>query len=299
MKHVRLCFDVGGTYIKYGVFDDDDQWMARGKMKTPIDSLAGFFDTLAAKVSEVERDATIEGIGLSFPGFIDATKGIAIMAGALTPLHGCHVIKEFTARLKKPYPIWIENDAKCAALAELSSGHATHVQDFVLLTLGTGVGGALVHQRKILHGHGFKAGEFGMMVTDFQTSGFATLHDLASTRGLIEAYKRVKMIPTSEEILGETIMQQQDKDFETQQIVMQWARYVAIAVYNLAVTMNPEKILVGGGISQNPHLIPMIKQALKENPHWTDFQIPIETCRYHNDSGLLGALTLIKQGGKK
>ena len=120
-----------------------------------------------------------------------------------------------------------------------------------------------------------------MMITDFQASSFATLHDLASTRGLIAAYRRAKAIPESEEILGETIMQQRSSDPETQEILKQWARYVALAIYNLAVTMNPEKILID------------------ENPHWPDFQVPIETCRYYNDSGLLGALTLIQQGGKK
>ena len=94
-------------------------------------------------------------------------------------------------------------------------------------------------------------------------------------------------------------MAQWRKDPETQLVVRQWAHYVALAIYNLAVTINPEKILIGGGISQNTDLLPIINQAIKENPHWADFQVPIETCHYHNDSGLLGALTLIEQGGKK
>lgn len=299
MTDVRLCFDVGGTYIKFGVFTEKNQWLDRGKIKTPSNTRDEFFAALAAKIQEVEQAHVIEAIGLSFPGFIDSVNGRAIMAGALAPLHGCAVVQELQQRLTKPYPIWIENDAKCAALAELSTGNATDVQDFVMITLGTGIGGALVHQRQLIHGNGFRAGEFGMMITDFQASSFATLHDLASTRGLIAAYRRAKAIPESEEILGETIMQQRSSDPETQEILKQWARYVALAIYNLAITMNPEKILIGGGISQNPDLLAIIKQAINENPHWPDFQVPIETCRYYNDSGLLGALTLIQQGGKK
>ena len=88
----------------------------------------------------------------------------------MAPLHGCAVVQELQQRLNKSYPIWIENDAKCAALAELSTGNAADVQDFVMITLGTGIGGALVHQRQLIHGHGFRAGEFGMMITDFQAS---------------------------------------------------------------------------------------------------------------------------------
>jgi len=89
MTDVRLCFDVGGTYIKFGVFTEKNQWLDRGKIKTPSNTRDEFFAALAAKIQEVEQAHVIEGIGLSFPGFIDSVNGRAIMAGALAPLHGC------------------------------------------------------------------------------------------------------------------------------------------------------------------------------------------------------------------
>lgn len=296
MEKGELCFDVGGTYIKYGVFDRKGQWLERGKFPTPNETMDDFFAALVTKITEVEEKIIVTGIGLSFPGFIDPTSGVAIMAGALTPLHGCNILQELQQRLPTHYPIWIENDANCAALAELAFGNAKEVQDFVLLTLGTGIGGALIQDRKIIHGAGFRAGEFGMMITDFQTSSFKTLHDLASTRGLIDAYRREKQIPAEQPILGEKIMEEWQEP-ETQRIITHWADYVALAVYNLAVTMNPEKILIGGGISTEPRLLPLIQEALNKNPHWPDFSVPIETCLYQNDSGLLGARYLIEQGG--
>ncbi|MEB6062316.1 ROK family protein [Enterococcus gallinarum] len=297
METVRLCFDVGGTYIKYGVFDLKGQWLDRGKVPTPNETVDAFFTALVTKINEIEQKKTIAEIGLSFPGFIDTTSGVAIMAGALTPLHGCNVLQELQQRLSIHYPVWIENDANCAALAELDSGNAKELKDFVLLTLGTGIGGALIQDRKIIHGARYRAGEFGMMITDFQTSSFKTLHDLASTRGLIDAYRQKKYLLPEQQILGEQIMQEWSEP-ETQRIITDWADYVALAVYNLAVTMNPEKILIGGGISTEPRLIPLILKALRKNPYWADFSVPVETCFYQNDSGLLGARYLIEQGGK-
>lgn len=85
MTDVRLCFDVGGTYIKFGFFTEKNQWLDRGKIKTPSNTRDEFFATLAAKIKEVEQVHVIEGIGLSFPGFIDSVNGRAIMAGALAP----------------------------------------------------------------------------------------------------------------------------------------------------------------------------------------------------------------------
>lgn len=297
METVRLCFDVGGTYIKYGVFDLKGQWLDRGKVPTPSETVDAFFTALVTKINEIEQKKTIAEIGLSFPGFIDTTSGVAIMAGALTPLHGCNVLQELQQRLSIHYPVWIENDANCAALAELASGNAKELKDFVLLTLGTGIGGALIQDRKIIHGARYRAGEFGMMITDFQTSSFKTLHDLASTRGLIDAYRQKKYLLPEQQILGEQIMQEWSEP-ETQRIITDWADYVALTVYNLAVTMNPEKILIGGGISTEPRLIPLILKALRKNPYWADFSVPVETCLYQNDSGLLGARYLIEQGGK-
>ncbi len=67
MTDVRLCFDVGGTYIKFGVFTEKNQWLDRGKIKTPSNTRDEFFAALAAKIQEVEQAHVIEAIGLSFP----------------------------------------------------------------------------------------------------------------------------------------------------------------------------------------------------------------------------------------
>ncbi|MEG0294221.1 ROK family protein [Enterococcus sp.] len=293
---MRLCLDVGGTYIKYGLFNTAGQWEIQGKVTTQRQSIDDFFDPICQLIAEIEKTYQITAIGLSFPGFINQKTGEAVYSGAIAPLHGKNICHELSQRLVKTYPIFIENDANCAALAEMYSGNAQETESFVLLTLGTGVGGAIIVDGQVLSGAHFRGGEFGMMVTDFQQNGYRSLHELASTSALMTEYRRVK---------GDSFIQEEAIFSEIDQpgideVIENWSHYVGILIYNLSVTLDPQKILIGGGISQNDRLIPIIEKALEQNPYWHDFKVPLVTCLHHNNSGVLGALHLIEtQGGRK
>ena len=293
---MRLCLDVGGTYIKYGLFNEEGQWETRGKLPTQRQSIDDFFDPIHRLITEIEKKYQITVMGLSFPGFINRKTGEAVYSGAIAPLHGKNICHELSQRLAKQYPIFIENDANCAALAEMHSGNAQETDSFVLLTLGTGVGGAIVVDGHVLSGAHFRGGEFGMMVTDFQQNGYRSLHELASTSALMTEYRRVK----GDSFVEEEAIFSEINQLDVQKVVEKWSHYVGILIYNLSVTLDPQKILIGGGISQNEKLIPIIEKALQKNPYWQDFEVPLETCLHHNDSGILGALHLIEtQGGRK
>ena len=247
----------------------------------------------------LENKFHISGIGFSFPGLINSKTGQAILAGAIVPLHGCNIKEELLGRLENLYPVWVENDANCAALAEIFSGNAREVSSAILLTLGTGVGGAIIQDGTLIRGSGFRAGEFGMMVTDYHHSGYQTLHHLASTSALVNKYRVLHHIDADTTIRGEDIFANLE-DTATNALVDEWATFVAITIFNVVATLDPEKILIGGGISQNEMLLPILEKALNKNDNWKNFKVPIETCLYHNDSGLLGALYLIEtNGGEK
>lgn len=283
-----VCFDIGGTFIKYGAFDRYGTVIEKGKVKTEQATKSAFFSSLARIIAQFEKNFSIEGIGISFPGFVDPVSGEAILAGALTSLHGTNVKRELLAVLDYSYPIYIENDANCAALAEKFNGAAQNNQNFVLITLGTGVGGAIYVNNEILHGQSFRAGELGMMITDFGNSGYKTLHDLASTRALVARYQEIHSI---ENVTGEMIFA--DNHEKTLDMIQDWADQVAIGIFNVVVSLNPEKVLIGGGISQNSRLMPYIECGLGKIPYWQDFKVPVTTCFHHNDAGLIGALYLI------
>ncbi|KAF1299496.1 transcriptional regulator [Enterococcus sp. JM4C] len=289
-----LCFDVGGTFVKYGRFDRNGQELEKGKFKTLLSSKEAFIDSLVDQINIADTQNQLQGIGLSFPGFVNTETGEAILAGALTELHGENIYDLLNERLAKTYPMVIENDANCAALAENFGGNATQVSDFALITLGTGIGGAIVVDNQILHGHSYRTGELGMMVTDYHHSEHKTLHELASTSALVTKYRELKGIDSAQEVLGETIVSELS-DERVKQMVQEWAQFVAITVFNTVVMLNPEKVLIGGGISQSQEIIALINEELQKNRHWPDFEVPVEACHFFNDSGLIGAYYLIKQ----
>ncbi|EOL42648.1 hypothetical protein RV11_GL002970 [Enterococcus phoeniculicola] len=289
-----LCFDIGGTFVKYGLFDQEGKKHKKGKFKTLLRSKDEFIDSLVEQIEKTDTQNQLQGIGLSFPGFVNPETGEAILAGALTPLHGENIYHLLNEKLTKHYPMSIENDANCAALAECFGGQAQGSSDFALITLGTGIGGAIVVDHQILHGHSYRTGELGMMVTDFHESGYKTLHELASTQALVNLYRKQEGISDSIEVLGETIVSRLHEP-KVKKLVQEWAQFVAITIFNTVVMLNPEKILIGGGISQSQEIIKIIIQELTKNSHWVDFQVPVEPCHFFNDSGLIGAYYLIKQ----
>ena len=287
-----LCYDVGGTFVKYAIYAEDATVITKGKFKTRVVDANQFFSDLA-KIANEQSD--LDAIGISFPGFINPNTGEATRAGALYQLDGLNLVDELKTHLNNvALPVVIENDANCAALAEKLNGNAQDVHDFAVVTLGTGVGGGIVINDHVLHGYQYRAGEFGMMLTDYSEHGEATLHDLASTSALVKLYAQTKRLPV-ESVSGEQIMAEVDTDSQTRTLVDQWANYVAIAIFNLSVTNAPERILIGGGISQNDKLLPIINAALNRIRFWSDFKCDLKTCAHHNDSGLLGALYLAQQ----
>lgn len=292
-----ICFDVGGTAVKHALVTKKGTILQQNNFPTNHGGKDKFIDSLLLIIKEYEFEDTIEGIGLSFPGIVDPTKGTSITAGALYSLYKENIKKDL--HKKTNYLVTIENDANCALLAEKFNGKAMTNKDVLLVTVGTGIGGALMVQEHLVYGHQFKAGEFGMMRIDLSQQPDTTLHELASTSALVRFYKEAKNISNETVIDARQILVEMDKDPIVMNIVNRWIDYLATGIFNMVVFMNPEKILVGGGISANPKLIPLIQTALAKNPHWIDFGVEIDSCQHQNNAGILGALYCILEEKKR
>ena len=292
-----ICFDVGGTAIKHALITKDGIILKQNQFPTNHGGKDEFIDSLIIVIKEYEKEDVIEGIGLSFPGVVDPDSGISVSAGALYSLYEENIKKELHEQTN--YLVTIENDANCALLAEKFNGKATTDKDVLLVTIGTGIGGALMVQDHVIHGHQFKAGEFGMMRIDFGQQPHTTLHELASTSALVRFYKEAKSISLETVIDAREIFVEMDKDPIVTRVVNRWIDYLVTGIFNMVVFMNPEKVLIGGGISSNPKLIPLIRTALAKNPHWIDFEVPIDSCQHQNNAGILGALYCLLEEKKK
>lgn len=293
MKKMIISFDVGGIFVKYGLFDMDGTIIHQGKQPTEIETEDSFFIMIERIISRYEQEHTIKGLGFSFPGVIDSEKGVPIVSGAIKPLRGRPFVQLLRERTGNKYPIFIENDGNCAALAELYSGNGRELKDFVVLTLGTGIGGGIIHEQSLMKGGRYSAGEFGMMLIPDKLGKPVILAKYASTQGLLNLYRQRLGITSDTPVTGEEIFK--GNTLVKKDVLKLWGEYIAMVVYNIIVSMNPEKVLIGGGVSQNPLLLSLIERPLKKYPEWALFETPIVRCYHQNDAGLIGAFYLVQR----
>jgi glucokinase len=160
MKYVGV--DIGGTNLKAGLVDESGTLLATQKMKVAsIVDREGLAWTVASLVQELAKAANIPvsdvaSVGVGVPGTVDIRAG-SIAYTCNLPLRDVPLRKLFHKYLN--IPLYIENDANCAALAEFHVGAGRESKRFVTITLGTGVGAGIIHNGKIYHGANGMAGE--------------------------------------------------------------------------------------------------------------------------------------------
>lgn len=283
-----ICFDVGGTAIKYAVFNTKGDIISKDLKETP-GSKKDFLLTIKAIVEGYMKQFNIKKISFSFPGYINPHTGYAETAGSIEYFTQSNILKEVEQSVGPDYQYYIENDANCAAIAEKNSGYAQENQSFLLLTVGTGLGGAFYINNQLIRGFQFKAGEFGRMRIQTDTDLDSKLNSLISVKGLVKSYKELKNISLDKIISGKVILDEIESDSSVKELVIKWIDNICVSIFNVVTVINPEKILLGGGVSAHPLFLNLVKERMTILDDWHEFKVPIETCKYLNDAGILGA----------
>lgn len=285
----KLVFDVGASAIKYAIMDNEANMSEKGQEDTPRESLDLFLDTLKSIYEKYKGE--IDGIALSLPGTIDSEKGQIYAPGGLMYNENVNLtnrIHEFTN-----LPVAIENDGKSAALAEVWKGNLADVDDGIVIVLGSGIGGGIIKDGKLWKGKHLFAGEFSyilqgpdlnfMNVWALQGSTTALLMEVAKLKGM-----------DMQQFDGRKVFQMiEEKDEDACSALHHMAGNLARGIFNLQCILDPQKVLIGGGISQQPILLEKIQEELDRIYAMIPFEIPhvqLTTCRYYNDSNLIGAL---------
>ncbi|PKG22349.1 ROK family protein [Niallia nealsonii] len=283
-----IAFDVGGTNVKHALLFEDSNIINNGKYKTDCTDLDAFLDAMVYTILTYKKQHDIKGIAISLPGYINPKTGYSESAGSIVALHNKNIKKMLEEKLA--IPVSVENDGNCAAMAEKWNGNAVECNSFICMTIGTGIGGGIMINDSLLHGASFKGGEFGHMYIQTKDGLKGNLHKSASTSALIAAYRKVKQLDLSTKVEGEKIFKEAESNKEVQNIIQQWYKNISYGVFNLAVTFNPEKILIGGGISEREDLSYHINNHLQTIPYWEELKVPIEICKHKNNAGIIGAL---------
>lgn len=286
-----LVIDIGGTFTKYAVMDEECYVYTKSKVPTIKDSLEHFIGML----EKLYRDNSdgVEGIALSSAGVIDSRTGFMYNGGSLFCISNINIVEILEKRCH--VTVTVENDAKCAALAEVWRGSLAGCRNAAAMICGTAVGGAVICDGKIIHGKRFMAGEFSYLLTE-SSDPMNPKWVFAETGGvpaLIRMVAEKKQI-SSEELDGEQVFSMANcGDQDVLECIRKYANRIAMQINNCQYIFDPDRIAVGGGISAQPLFIQMIKEELKKlnsiYPH--DMPIPeVVPCKFFNDSNLIGAL---------
>ncbi|OEF09883.1 ROK family protein [Aliivibrio logei] len=296
-----LSFDIGGTDIKFGVLNEHGHILEQGKVQTES-SGEQIIQTIVDIKEQWSTRYTFDGAAFSLPGFVDVNTGYLKTGGAIDDFYGFQFKEVMVEKLS--LPVELENDVNCVALAEKWLGKAQSVDNFICITIGTGIGGAIYINNQMVRGHGFMAGEFGYMFTknifDTEDKATATMSFTASVReGLRRRYSKLKNINSIEHLSGKDIFKLAESgDNIAINIIDDFYKNIAIGLYNLTFILNPEKIIIGGAISNRDDLISNIENKFEEiiqtQPSINKFNVKelvtIEKSTFNNDSGLIGSV---------
>lgn len=285
-----LTFDFGGTSVKYTLWNED-KLLEVSSFPTPK-TWEGTKEMLLEIKVEYEKDYLLSGAAFSFPGCINREKGEIQGYSAIAYIHHFPIQQELTELLQ--LPISMENDANCAALAEVWSGVAKGIKNVLFVVVGTGVGGSFVIDGKIHPGAHLYCGEFGFMYLEWEGKfKQQTLSGLGSAVHMAGRYCDSKGVPHSTFSGTQVFELAKQNDEDAIREVETFYKYLSMGLFNLQMSFDPEVIVIGGGISANTQIVANLEKRvndLLERGHIKDFKARLLPCRYKNDANLLGAV---------
>jgi len=280
-----ICIDIGGTSIKYGVLSEKGEIFIDGTVSTKVTEKENFIlsdvKKLIRNILDEYRNYEIKGICVSTAGVVNPEKGEIAYAGPTIPKYTGTKIKE---ELEKEFSISceVENDVNCAGLGEYWKGAGKGSKSMVCLTIGTGIGGSVILDGKLLNGIGYTAGEIGYMdVNGSYIQNIASSKYLEEKEGITDAITGVDIFELAKK--GDEICIAGINEIISN---------LAVGVRNIIYLLNPEVIVIGGGITaQKEYLEEKIRKEVNNGMISDMFRkTRIELAQQGNQAGLLGAL---------
>ena len=312
----RIGIDLGGTNIVAGIIDENNKIVAKASRKTNAPRAAeGIFDDMAAAVKEAMEQLHITNddvisIGVGTPGSVNKELELIEFANNLgfDNVPAYKMLRERTGIQK----VWFDNDANCAALGEAVAGCGKGVKDFIMITLGTGVGSGIIVNGKLVTGLNDAAGEMGHTVIVYNGEQCncgrrGCWERYASATALITQTKDAMRKNSSSlmwamvdndinNVSGRTAFDAMRKgDEAAKKVVDKYIGYLACGVSNIVNIFQPEILAVGGGIgNEKENLLEPVRRVLASERYsiHAKKQTRLMAAELGNDAGIIGAALL-------
>ena len=290
-----MVLDIGGTAIKSAIAQNGVLSSVR---ETPNRaSLGGAYVMSQAKeiISSYKDTYAFERIGISTAGQVNPVKGSIIYANHNIPGYTGTPVKEIIEDFFH-VPVAVENDVNTAAIGEACYGAGKEEKDFVCLTYGTGVGGAVFINGSLYHGSSFSAGELGALIVhpedrQPEIDMYSGCYEkYASTTALVAKAKEYDSSITNGKILFSRIEEPQIRA-----IIDQWIDEIVYGLVSITHLLNPSCIILGGGIMEQPYIPDQIEQKLMPSIMASFRGLKIKTAQLGNQAGMLGAARLAEE----
>lgn len=301
-REYAIGIDIGGTHLRFAMIRRDGIILEKRKFFTnDFQGVEPLIDKLSFEIESICRtissDEIIKGIGVGFPGIINYRDGIVKYSPNLKGWKDVtlkNILEERTGK-----PVVLDNDANAYAYGEMIAGAGRDLRSFVLLTLGTGIGGGVIIDRKLWRGSIGMAGEVGHMVVE--PDG---LDCECGGKGCLELYGSVKFIEREVAAVSgisghitadEAYRWAKEGDQAIMVIFKRLGKYLGIGISNLINILNVDSVIIGGGVSNAwdlfiEELLEELKRrsfVFRENP------VEIRRSELGDDASLIGAAYLV------
>ncbi|WCG36491.1 ROK family glucokinase [Companilactobacillus farciminis] len=309
--------DLGGTTIKFAILTDKGEIQQKWSIETNILSdgqliIPDIIDSINHHIDMYDMSVDqFDGIGLGSPGTINHEKGTIKGAFNLNWTNEVYPVRDIEKGTG--LPVVIENDANVAALGERWQGAGNNANDVVFVTLGTGVGGGIIANGKLIQGQNGAAGEIGHVTVD--PNGFmctcgkkGCLETIASATGIVRVARdraseyagssELKaMLDDGQDISAKDVFDLAKKDDDLAMMVVDYVcDSLGFVLGNIANTLNPKFVVIGGGVSAaGDFLLNKVDKAMRKNEFATiKDSTELRLASLGNGAGVIGAASLIK-----
>ena len=311
MKKFCVGVDIGGTTVKIGLFSEEGKIEEKWEIVTRKDEGGSFIlSDIAASIEEkiqknnVKKEDVV-GIGIGVPGPVTAD-GTVLKCVNLG--WGIFNVAEEVKKLTGIENVKVGNDANVAALGEMWQGGGKGYKNIVMMTLGTGVGGGIILDGKILTGSKGAAGEIGHITVNYDEEDTCNcgkkgcLEQFASATGIVKEAKRLLLVSDKPSKLRDLQYLSAKAIFDAAKegdeladdLVDELTKYLGIAASHIAAVVDPEAFVIGGGVSKAGEILTnRIKQTYEKNVMFALQNKEFKLAELGNDAGIYGCAKMV------